>query len=74
LREEKKKLHPPNVLKLLFAELIAEIFVVGKPDYRQNFSISGKRNNLKDIGTIFIVLWLHWSNGYCTSLSSSDDG
>jgi hypothetical protein len=63
-----------DVLKLLLWELIAEIFVFCMPDNPKNFSTGGERSNLKNIGTIFIALQLHWSNGYCVSPSSSDDG
>jgi hypothetical protein len=47
---------------------------VGKPDDPKNFSAGGERSSLQNIGIIFIVLQLHWSNGYCISTSSSDDG
>jgi hypothetical protein len=55
------------------SELIVEVFVVGKPDNLKNFCTGMERSTLKNIGTIFIALQLHWSNGYCISTSSSDD-
>jgi hypothetical protein len=71
----KEKLYQLNELTFLLIYLIAEFFVLGeKPECPKNFSTGRERSSLKDIGTIFIALPLHWSNGYCTSLSSSDDG
>jgi hypothetical protein len=55
-------------------DLNVEAFVVGKREFPKNFYTDGERNSLENIGTIFISLQLHWSNGYCISSSSSDDG
>jgi hypothetical protein len=56
------------------SDLIVEVFVVEKPEFPKNFFTGGGRSSLENIGTIFIALQLHWSNGYCISSSSSDDG
>jgi hypothetical protein len=56
------------------SDLIVEVFVMGKPEFPKNFCTDRKRSSLENIGTIFIALQLHWSNGYCISSSSSDDG
>jgi hypothetical protein len=55
------------------SDLNVEAFIVGKPEFSKNFSTCGKRSSLENIG-IIISLQLHWSNGYCVSPSSSDDG
>jgi hypothetical protein len=72
--EEKKGIDQLFVLLLKHSDLNVEAFVMGKPEFPKNFSTRGERSNLKSIGTIFIALQLHWSNGYCISSSSSDDG
>jgi hypothetical protein len=56
------------------ADFIVEVFVVDKPEFPKNFSTGGERSILDNIGTNFITLQLHWSNGYCISPTSSDDG
>jgi hypothetical protein len=60
--------------KAWLSEVIVEVFIVGKPDNPENWSTGGERSNLENIETIFIALQLHWSNGYCISSSSLDDG
>jgi hypothetical protein len=69
-----KRGSPPYDWEALLSDLIMEVFVMGKPDNPKNFCTGGKRSTLKNIGTIFIAVQLHWSNGYCISTSSSDDG
>jgi hypothetical protein len=64
-------------LELLLVDLIVEVFVLFKnPEFiPQNSSFhNGERSRPKIIGTIFIALKLYWTNGYCISPSSSDDG
>jgi hypothetical protein len=61
------------VLVFWLSDLNVEAFVVGKPEFSKNFCTDGERSTLKNIGTIFIVLQLHWSNGYCISSSTSFD-
>jgi hypothetical protein len=70
----KERDNQPNDWEAWMSDLIVEVFVVGKPEFPKNFSTRGERSILDNIGTIFITLQLHWSNGYCVSLSSSDDG
>jgi hypothetical protein len=62
------------VLMLRLSVLILEFFVEWKPELLQNFSSYGGWVRLKSIGTIFIARMLRWSNGYCISSPSSDDG
>jgi hypothetical protein len=73
--EEEKNIHPPFVLLFLDANFITGFSVlIKKPELPQKFSTEEEQSSPNDIGTIFIVLQLHWSNGYCISPSSSDDG
>jgi hypothetical protein len=73
--EEKKNIHPLFALLFLDADLIAGSSVlIKKPEYPKNFSTDRGKSNPNNVGTIIISLQLHWSNGYCTSLSSSNDG
>jgi hypothetical protein len=74
LFEKEKRSSQPNDWEAWISELIVEVFVVSKSDNHKNFCTGGERSSLKNIGTIFIVLQLHWSNGDCISSSSSDDG
>jgi hypothetical protein len=69
-----KRGHQPYDWETWISDLVVEVFVVGKPDNPENLSTGGERSSLEKIGTIFIALQLHWSNGYCISSSSSDDG
>jgi hypothetical protein len=72
----KERIHQLSVLKFLSVDLIVEFFVLfKKPEYlSQKFSyINGEGSHTKNIGTIFIALQHHWTNGYCVSSSSSDD-
>jgi hypothetical protein len=56
------------------SDLVVEFFVVSKPDNPEHLSTRRGTEQFESIGTIFIALQLHWSNGYCVSTSSSDDG
>jgi hypothetical protein len=72
--EEKRGIGQLFVLLVKRSDLNVEAFVVSKPEFPKNFSSGGERSSLETIGTIFIALQLHWSNDYCISSSSSDDG
>jgi hypothetical protein len=72
--EEREGTNQLFVLLWKRSDLDLEAFVEGKPEFPKNFSTGGERSILKSIETIFIALQLHWSNGYCISPSSSDDG
>jgi hypothetical protein len=52
------------VLLWKHSDLDVDFFVEGKSEFPKNFSTSGERSIQKSIGTIFIALQLHWSNGY----------
>jgi hypothetical protein len=51
-----KRGHQPYDWETWISDLVEEVFVVGKPDNRENLSTGGERSNLENIGTIFIVL------------------
>jgi hypothetical protein len=69
----KEEEHQSSELKFLLVEFF-ELFK--KPEFLpQNFSYPNEEgSSLENIGTIFIALKLHWTNGYCVSPLSSDDG
>jgi hypothetical protein len=69
-----KRGYQPYDWETWISDLVVEVFVVGKPDNPKHLSTKGERSSLENIGTVFITLQLHWSNGYCISTSSSDDG
>jgi hypothetical protein len=72
--EEKKGINQLFPLLLNHSDVNLEALVMGKPEFPKNFSTGGERSSLENIGTIIIALQPHWSNGYCISSSSSDDG
>jgi hypothetical protein len=74
VRERREEIDQLLVLVFWLSDLDVEAFVVSKPEFPKNFSTGGERNSLENIGTIFIALQLHWSNDYCISSSSWDDG
>jgi hypothetical protein len=74
IRVKNKETDQLFVLLFWLSDLNVEALVVVKPEFPKNFSTDGERSSLENIGTIFIALQRHWSNGYCISTSTSDDG
>jgi hypothetical protein len=55
-KEKRKRFYQPIVLKLLFSDLITEIFILGeKPELPQKFPIYGAWPGLFYIRTIFFL-------------------
>jgi hypothetical protein len=70
-----KRGYQPYDWNAWISDLVVEVFVVGKPEFNpEHLSTRRGTEQSESIGTIFITLQLHWSNGYCISTSSSDDG
>jgi hypothetical protein len=71
-KEERSRL---IVFMLLLSDLIIEFFILGeKSELPQKFPTNGIWSGLESFGIIFFSQMLYWSNGYCITPSSSDDG